>query len=489
MRIHIRRTKQPSRYRLKPASFLVSASLHGLVMAMLLLMPTRPPRVNRPVYETEIKPYEKKIIWYNFRQTVPNLPATRKIGSSKDPQGQTVSPQIVIATSKDATKSKQFIWLPTEQKRIEQEIKAPNIVSVKPAEATAQKQMAPPSPPQPEPIKAAETAKAEEGPAIVKQPPRRFEPTPQPRPKIVVQTPTVIAEPPPGASVLGGGAPMPDMPTGAFSAGKIPPKQYVPPNMSKAGTESAKIGTITAPAPELSSVGNVNMAIVGLHPSDSPPIVPLGSLPGRFSTAPKEGKDSTGNLPTNAAGVPNLVVEGGAKARSGAAVPAPPTIPPARTVLYRQVVTGAMPSSLSAPLRPGNRTIPGALEARFQGLNVYTMVLPGPNLPGYAGDWVLWFAERQSEAGERVQMRAPVPYKKKISGEAIARSSNPVMRVQVAGLVGKDGRLEQLTILKGGGSGNANAVLEDLKAWEFAPATRNLVPVAVDVVIEIPFRP
>jgi hypothetical protein len=117
------------------------------------------------------------------------------------------------------------------------------------------------------------------------------------------------------------------------------------------------------------------------------------------------------------------------------------------------------------------------------------MVLPAPNLPGYAGDWVLWFAEHQPGPESTVQMRAPVPYKKKISGEPVARSGNPVIRIQVAGLVGKDGRLGQMTILKGVAPGAVNALLEDLKAWEFAPATRNSVPVEVDVVIEIPFRP
>ena len=156
-------------------------------------------------------------------------------------------------------------------------------------------------------------------------------------------------------------------------------------------------------------------------------------------------------------------------------------------VLYRQVASGPMPSTLSAPLRPGTRTIPGALEARFQGLNVYTMVLPAPNLPGYAGDWVLWFAERQPEAGA-VQMRAPVPFRKKILEQGKAPAGGSVVRVQVTALVGKDGTLEQLRIWNGGGPGVNAAILEDLKAWEFTPATRNMAPVEVDVVLEIPFR-
>jgi len=438
------------------------------------------------LYEAEIKPLEKKIIWYNFKQEIPNLPATKKIGNTKDPQGKVVAPQIVIATSKDA-KSKQFIWQPTVQKTIEKEIKAPNVVAVKAA--------ASPPPPPPQPVVTetppdapkVDAPKVEAGVALVKIPPRRYEPTPQARPQIPIPVQQQITDAPPSASVLGGAAALPDIQTNTLGQLKIPPKRYVPPNASKSdanGVASAKTGII-APAPELANTGSVNMAIVGLNPSNlPPPAIPAGSLPGQFSTAPKAGKASTGNLPTSAAGVPNLVVEGGKGVRNGMA---PPSIPDTRkTVSYRQVASGPMPSTLSAPLRPGTRTIPGALESRFQGINVYTLVLPGPNLPGYAGDWVLWFADRQATEGT-VQMRAPMPLRKKISDQASAPAASSVTRVQVAGTMGKDGRLAQMSILKGN-PGMTNAVLEDLKAWEFTPATRNLVAVDVEVVIEIPYR-
>ena len=492
MKVLIRRTprrRRHSRYPLKATSFVTSVAVHASFIAIIVFAPIGSHAgPSRPLYEAEIKPIERKIVWYNFRENIPNLPATKKIGTAKNPQGKVVSPQIVIATSKDETKSKQFIWQPTPHKTIEKEIKAPNLVAVSPA----------PSPPPAVPDSPAdasaksETAKVDEGLAAVKQPPRRFQPPPQPiAPKMAIQA-VRIAEAPPIGSVLGGSAPMPEVPSSSLTELKIPPKRFVPPKASRSaagtGAEPGKATTITEPAPELSSVGNVNMVIVGLNPSDlPPPVIPVGTLPGQFSTAPKAGKASTGNLPTSAAGIPNLVVEGGARARSGSAVSA--TVPDARkTVLYRQIVTGPVPSTLSAPLRPGTRRIPAALESRFQGLNVYTMILPAPNLPGYAGDWVLWFAERQPDGEGTVQMRAPVPYKKKVLEQGKAPSGSSVVRVQVTALIGKDGLLEQLRVWNGGGPGINAAILEDLKAWEFTPATRNLIPVEVDVVLEIPFR-
>jgi TonB-like protein len=474
MKIHIKRARVRSRYPLRPTSFVTSAAIHACLIAALLSVHSARPaaKTERPLYETEIKPNEKKIIWYNFREIVPNVPATRKIGTTKDPQGAIASPRIVIATSPDASKSSQFIWQPTPEKKIDREIKAPNLVAVSSPPADADS-----SPVKPE----------DSGPAVVKQPPRRFQPTPQPAPQIPLRTPTIIDAPPPG-SVLGGSVQAPDVPSTAFTQSKIPPKRFVPHAASRPGAEagSGNPAVVSTPAPEISNADNVNMAIVGLHPSDLPPPISAGSLPGQFSTAPKIGKASTGDLPLSASGVPNLVVEGGPKIRSGMAEPT--TIPTTgKMVLYRQVASGPMPSTLSAPLRPGTRTIPGALEARFQGLNVYTMVLPAPNLPGYAGDWVLWFAERQPEAGA-IQMRAPVPLRKKILEQGKAPAGGSVVRVQVTALVGKDGTLEQVRIWNGGGPGVNAAIIEDLKAWEFTPATRNMVPVEVDVVLDIPFR-
>jgi hypothetical protein len=495
MKLYVRRAqkrKRRLRYPLKPTSFVTSVFLHALLFTVIILSPIGhpyPPPA-RSLYELEIKPFEHKIIWYNFREEVPNLPAMQKIGKAKDTQGNVVSEQTIIASEKNS-KLKQFIWQPKPE-TITEEVKAPNVVAVKSSP--------PPPPPAAPPIieaprlvappvAAPEVPNNDPGLALFKKPPKRFEPQAQ-KPKLTVETAPTITETLPG-SILGGSAPPPDAPSGLTNL-KIPPKKYVPPKTAKAtgsGSDAGKAATITAPVPDLSA-GNVNMAIVGLNPSDlPPPVIPSGTLAGQFSTAPKAGKASTGNLPTQPNGIPNLMVDGGARSKAGASAGPPANIPDARkTVLYKQVATGPIPSTLSAPLRPGTRTIPGSLEARFQGISVYTLVLPGPNLQGYAGDWVLWFAERQPDGEATVQMRAPVPYRKRVLDQAAGAAGGSVSRVQIVGVVGKDGHLDQVAILKAANAGAAQAILEDLKAWEFTPATRNLVPVDVDVVIEIPFR-
>jgi len=160
----------------------------------------------------------------------------------------------------------------------------------------------------------------------------------------------------------------------------------------------------------------------------------------------------------------------------------------ARRVLYRDVVSGSLVRTLSAPLRPASRTIPRPLEARFQGRLVYVMVIPAPFLPAYTGDWIVWFAEMEAREGESHEIRAPVPYQKiePISSPCLAGGARTEARVQLVAIIKRDGRFDSITAVRGS-SPNSIAAIEDLKRWEFRPATRDGSPVEVEAVIEIPF--
>ena len=162
---------------------------------------------------------------------------------------------------------------------------------------------------------------------------------------------------------------------------------------------------------------------------------------------------------------------------------------PTRTkaVLYTERVRSIPFSTLSAPLRPSSRTIPRNVDARFQGRNVYTMVVPIENLPAYAGDWIVWFAERQIVPGQTPLMRAPLPFRKMEPADEAPFTNSAQARVQIAAVLDKDGRLKNLAILARPVTITEQAVVQDLAAWEFKPATRDGVPIDVEVVIEIPF--
>jgi hypothetical protein len=117
------------------------------------------------------------------------------------------------------------------------------------------------------------------------------------------------------------------------------------------------------------------------------------------------------------------------------------------------------------------------------------MVIPIENLPEYSTDWIIWFAERDPPPGmgEVLNMRAPIPLRKFESVEPLPPGARTELRVQLAGVIGKDGKLQVRALLRNLSPALESAVLRDVGSWEFKPATRDGAPVDIDVVIEIPF--
>ena len=179
--------------------------------------------------------------------------------------------------------------------------------------------------------------------------------------------------------------------------------------------------------------------------------------------------------------VPNLTIQEGKPA-------GPPHVDENRkVVLYADRVRTLSISTLSVPLRPSSRTIPAAIEARFQGRYVYTMVVPIENFPPYSSDWILWFAERQPKQGDSPFVRAPAPLRKFETVEPVLPGSRTELRVQLTAIINKEGKLEKVALMRNLAPPLERAVLRDIAAWEFKPATRDGAPVDVDVVLEIPY--
>ena len=61
-------------------------------------------------------------------------------------------------------------------------------------------------------------------------------------------------------------------------------------------------------------------------------------------------------------------------------------------------------------------------------------------------------------------------------------------RVQVVATVSVEGRIESAALFKGDDVQLSHSALEDFRRWRFRPASRNGNAVAVEVVVEIPFR-
>ena len=257
------------------------------------------------------------------------------------------------------------------------------------------------------------------------------------------------------------------------------------------GLGSPSLGAGIAPPPNTplgatASTGNANadFASASLHPAgDLNGPLPDGSRPGRFAKAPELGELSTGEgNGEGALTVPDLTIHED-KMNS-----APVANVSRRAVLYSETVRSIPVSTLSVPLRPSSRTIPAAIDARFQGRSVYTLVVPIENLPAYGGDWILWFAERDQKPGDAPSMHAPVPFRKLEPVSAVLDANHVERRVQVAAVIKQDGTVDHVSLVRSAPPAIAQAVIQDLQSWEFKPAMRAGMPVDVDVVVEIPFN-
>jgi hypothetical protein len=239
-----------------------------------------------------------------------------------------------------------------------------------------------------------------------------------------------------------------------------------------------------APEAPVAHTGNAraDIAVASLHPSpDANTPLPTGERPARFSKAPTVGAAASGEG-NGTLTVPDLTI------RKPKPEPDPPPSVPRHEVLYAERVRGIPLSTLSVPLRPANRMIPPGVDARFRGRNVYTIVIPIEHMSAYSGDWIMWFADREAKPGETPVVRAPVPFRKLEVVDQNPPGSQSGERIQFAAMLSKSGKLLDITLLTQRSPAIARVVLEDVSAWEFRPASRDGVPVDVDVVLEIPFR-
>jgi TonB family protein len=100
----------------------------------------------------------------------------------------------------------------------------------------------------------------------------------------------------------------------------------------------------------------------------------------------------------------------------------------------------------------------------------------------------MWFAEREPVPRGGRGLRLPVPIHKVDPKYFPAAISERIEgKVQIAGVIRVNGRVDLLRVLKGVDPRLDRSAQEALLKWEFEPAERNGRPVEVDIVAEIPF--
>jgi hypothetical protein len=467
-------------YSLRVSSLVMSVGVHA---GMILLLGAVP---RGSTFQSEMpafRPEDHKIVYYDFRKKkqTPDAPRT----------GQSTS-KASIASRRKPEPAKPLIRVPAPQiKQSETMVARLNAarpqLPAPPPPAPRVETPKPASPPQQNPAEGAQVAR-KQAKAFVPPPPSPV------KPRLAMSTP-VLEE---SAPVVGGQSAAVRLAAGAGTRGvslgaapaqtvDAPPTPLVSAAAGRlaVGTTRNSVSLGAAPAldaPPTPVVSNGNAGTDVLAASVNPGerlALPGADQAGKASGSANEGAPSTGDAAKSGTRDAGIGV--------GEPKPRPPDVAPAmKAVLYSEKVRMGPPASLSVPLRPGARTLPRNIEARFQARNVFTMVVPIENFPGYGGDWIIWFAEKQAGGPAAAAMRAPVPFRKMEPLEQPTGERTSV-RVQVAGILAADGKLGSISLLSAVAPGVEQAVVQDLQNWEFRPAARANTPADVEIILEIPY--
>src|ERR1039458_6357005 len=135
-------------------SFVVSGCLHGGVLAWVILGGAGGERHEtapaRSIYDQEIRPYEKRIVWYSLREKLPEIAPADRQPDARAARAHVKAPQTMVAGSRDKPRPASLIWVPEPVSSIPKETPLPNVGAgaprkvVRPFVAPPVKLLAPP---------------------------------------------------------------------------------------------------------------------------------------------------------------------------------------------------------------------------------------------------------------------------------------------------------------------------------------------------------
>src|SRR5689334_17269110 len=115
-----------------PRSLVCSVGLHVALIGWMFFGPSlgggRPPEPTKNIYQQLIEPNEKKLVWYNFRDKLPQVSPLKREGVSRPARtDRTTEKQTIVSNPRHAGKSKQMVYLPAPPRELDHEVEAPNL--------------------------------------------------------------------------------------------------------------------------------------------------------------------------------------------------------------------------------------------------------------------------------------------------------------------------------------------------------------------------
>lgn len=468
----------------KPVGFALSLCAHAIFFVWVAgpAWPSRSPSE----YDQVIRPRETKLVWYNFKQKLPDVsPAHQSVNADKPLLAKTVARQSIVSAPKDAPDARQMIFHPVPELKPEPPKPLPNMIA-----------LSLPSPPKKE-VKVdsmpevPKLAAKVDAPELFKMPKvaKPFVRPAEREARLMLKVQTVDApDLKPGAAAPGAASKLLDQASHVM-AFRPQPKPSI----------TASVGSMPdAPVLEGATASTANVAVVGLNPIDTlPRPVTEASRKAQFSAGPKVNLDgATSSGTSSGIAVPDLTIRGSQKehgadpdAKTLLARAMPPTMPSAVAALHEAANERGRPLTSSEIGRAGTPVSgPPDPDPRFLGRQVFSMAIQSPNLSSHQGSWLMWYADR-ALLTYKASISAPQPIHK-VDPKYIATAAEERIEgtVRLAFVIGHDGKVYDIETVKGIDPRLDHSAMEALQKWTFTPAEREGKPIDVDAVVEIPFR-
>jgi TonB family protein len=462
----------------KPVGFLLSLCAHAIFFVWVAgpAWSSKSPSE----YDQVIRPRETQLVWYNFKQKLPDVSPAHRTAENKPLLAKTVSKQAIVSAPKDAPDAKQMIFHPVPELKPEPPKPLPNMIA-----------LSLPPPPKNE-VKVAAMPDVPKLAAKVDAPqlfnmPKVSKPFVRPaehQAKLTLKVRTVEApDLTPGAAAPGAASKVLDQASHVM-AFRPQPKPSI----------TASVGSMPdAPMLDGATASTANVAIVGLNPIDTlQRPVTEASRKAQFAAGPQVNPNgATSSGASSGITVPDLTIRGSAPdAKLLLAKAMPSTLPSAAAALREASTEHARPLTGSEIGRAVGAPVSGPPDPdpRFLGRQVFSMAIQSPNLTSHRGSWLMWYADR-ALLTYKANISAPQPLHK-VDPKYIATAAEERIEgtVRLAFVIGHDGKVYDIQAVKGIDARLDRSAVEALQKWTFTPAERDGKPVDVDAVVEIPFR-
>lgn len=469
----------------------MSAALHGTAFVALMSAPVvKLPEPAKSAYRQAIEGHEEKLVWYRFKE-LPDVTPPQPKEQRKPVRAAVQAKQQIVASRKDAPKKLQMVWTPAPEITEPTPAELPNILAIRIPEV-AKRFVTPPDVVRPVdakielaadapalPAQPLDPVKLTDAPKIVK----RFVPPPRKAPQKITEIARVDEAPP----VEVGATEAPEL----NNSMKGPPRPFTAPPVAKKAAPAEKVVPSDAPEIEVANSRDLNLAVAGLNPANVPLALPRNSSPAQFSAGPTvrpQGANADGV--GKGVSVPDLYVRGTREAKPN--LIAQTFAAPTSDLALRDAARLGEPRLTAESREPapsGAVKVSNAPDPRFNGRDIYMMVIQMPNLTSYSGSWLMWYADRTVREAGLAPISPPVAHRKVDPKYIAAAAADKVEgKVQLACVIGTDGHVSNVELLRGLDARLDQSAQDAMSKWEFTPATRHGEPVAVDVVVEIPFR-